>query len=179
MVSTEDLQKLSTEFERIAYIPEKQLTCSGVDDFQTFLESVVGDETIEIEAIRRGYETKGWSEDRALVWSDVEYLVEFLVKESKQVDLEQVSAEFERVAYSLEAQMTSPGVEGFQIFFESVFNTSMSGVQEVRRGYEEKGWDEKKTLTWPEVKSMVELLLSRSTQMESMQDDDKISESDR
>ena len=71
MATACDLPKLSAEFERIALI----LSEDGIARL-----------AIAVEEVRRGYEAKGWSEDRSLIWSEVEALVEFLVEDTVHVD---------------------------------------------------------------------------------------------
>ena len=81
-----DFEKLNAEFERIAHISEEdniaRLTSPGVEGFKIFLEIAFEGNTIEVEEIRRVYEAKGWSEDRSLIWAEVESMVEILIKDT-------------------------------------------------------------------------------------------------
>ena len=80
---------MSTEFDRLAPISSEdgiaRLPSSGVEGLQIFLASVVEENPIAVEEVRRGYEAKAWSEDRSLIWSEVEALVEFLVEDTVHV----------------------------------------------------------------------------------------------
>ena len=90
MATACDLPKLSAEFERIALTFEEdgiaRLASPGVEGLQIFLASVVEENPIAVEEVRRGYEAKGWSEDRSLIWSEVKALVGFLVKDTVPID---------------------------------------------------------------------------------------------
>ena len=90
MATACDLPKLSAEFERIALTFEEdgiaRLASPGVEGLQIFLASVVEENPIAVEEVRRGYEAKGWSEDRSLIWSEVKALVGFLVKDTVPMD---------------------------------------------------------------------------------------------
>ena len=81
---------MSAECESIAPISSddgiERLPSPGVEGLQIFLASVVEENPIAVEEVRRGYEAKGWSEDRSLIWSEVEALVEFLVEDTVHVD---------------------------------------------------------------------------------------------
>ena len=90
MATSIDLQKLYTEFDRIACTSSEdglaQLASPGVEGLQILLESVVNGNPIGVDEVRSGYEAKGWVENRSLNWSDVESMVGYLVKDSKHVD---------------------------------------------------------------------------------------------
>ena len=69
MTTSMDLQKLSTEFERIADTSSEdgiaRLPSPGVGGLQILLASVVDGNPIGVQEVRCGYETKGWPEDRS------------------------------------------------------------------------------------------------------------------
>ena len=84
MARSLNLQKLSTEFERIAHTSSEdgiaRLASPGVEGLHIFFASVVGGNHIGVQEVRGGYEAKGWYEDRSLIWSEVESMVEFILK---------------------------------------------------------------------------------------------------
>ena len=90
MATSIDLQKLFTEFERIAETSSEdglaQLVSSGVEGLQILLESVVDENPVGVEEVRSGYEAKGWVDNESLTWSDVESMVQFLEKDTKHVN---------------------------------------------------------------------------------------------
>ena len=83
---------MSTEFERIADTSSEdgvpRMQSPGVEGLQLFLASVVDENTIGVQEVRNGYEAKSWSEDRSLIWSEVESMVEFLGEDTTRVDEE-------------------------------------------------------------------------------------------
>ena len=85
-----DLQKLSAEFDRIAQTSSEdgraRLPFPGVEGLQVFLAGVLDENSIGVEEVRNGYQAKGWSEDRSLIWSEAESMVEFLVRDATHVD---------------------------------------------------------------------------------------------
>ena len=92
MASSLGPQKLSTEFERIAHTSSEdgiaRLASPGVEGLHIFFASVVGGNLIGVQEVRGGYEAKGWSEDRSLIWSEVESMVEFIVKGTTHSDVD-------------------------------------------------------------------------------------------
>ena len=84
------------------------------------------------------------------------------------IDLQRLFTEFNRIAFASSAdglaQLSSPGVEGLQIFLASGVYEIPVGVDEVRSGYQAKGWVENRSLTWSDVVSMVEYLMSLQLQ---------------
>ena len=84
------------------------------------------------------------------------------------IDLQKLFTEFNRIAFASSsdglAQLSSPGVEGLQIFLASGVDEIPVGVDEVRSGYQAKGWVENRSLTWSDVVSMVEYLMNLQLQ---------------
>ena len=102
MTTSMDLQKLSIEFERIADTSSEdgiaRLPSPGVEGLQILLASVVDGNPIGVQEVRSGYEAKGWPEDRSFIWSEVESLVEFLVKDTVHAEVEMDNAHAAEVA---------------------------------------------------------------------------------
>ena len=92
MARSLDLQKLSTEFERIAHTSSEdgiaRLASPGVEGLHICFACVVGGNLIGVQEVRGGCEAKGWSEDRSLIWSEVESMVEFIVKGTTHSDVD-------------------------------------------------------------------------------------------
>lgn len=93
------------------------------------------------------------------------------------LDLPKLSSEFERIAHKSEEdnilRLTSPGIEGFQIFLESVSVENTIGVQQIKSCFEEKKWSEARSLSWEDVESIVEFLYGDSKQVEETKDVDE------
>ena len=85
-----DLDKLFTQFQSIADTSSEesppQLINPGVEGLQVLLESVVDDNPVGVEAVRRVYKENGWADSESLTWSDVKSLVQSLGKDTKDVN---------------------------------------------------------------------------------------------
>ena len=85
-----DLRRLSAEFERIAATSSEdgmaRLQVPGVEGLQILFAGNVEGNTIGVEELRNVYKAKGWSENRSLAWSEVEFMVELLPKDSPHGD---------------------------------------------------------------------------------------------
>ena len=90
MASWLDPEKSSTEFERTANTYSEdgiaRLACPGVEGLQIFFASVADGNPITVEEVRSGYEAKGWSAARSLSWSEVEFMVQFIAKDTTHSD---------------------------------------------------------------------------------------------
>ena len=77
--------------------------------------------------------------------------------------MELLKTDFQRIAQPVsdeetEAQITSPGIEGMYVFLAGVFAEGTIKMQDVRRGYEEMGWSQERSLVLVDVEKIAEFL---------------------
>ena len=74
-----NLKTLSAEVERIAQTSSEdgmaRLTRPGAEGLQVFFASVSDDNTISVEDNQKGYHANSWSQDRSLMWEEIESMV--------------------------------------------------------------------------------------------------------
>lgn len=90
MASFVDRQSLRDEFERVASHVESdaeaRLMSPGVEGIVKLLESITEGEAFGIEEVRHVFEAKEWVESVDVTWSELEALVETLIKNVPKVD---------------------------------------------------------------------------------------------
>ena len=90
MASSVDTQRLREEFGRVAghveSDDEARLASPGVEGMEKFLESVTECEVFGIEQVRHVFQAKEWDENVDVTWSDLEALVDALIKSAPKVE---------------------------------------------------------------------------------------------
>ena len=90
MASFVNRQSLRDEFERVASHMESddvaRLVSPGVEGIVKLLESITEGEAFGIEEVRHVFEAKEWVESVDVTWSELEALVDTLIKNVPKVD---------------------------------------------------------------------------------------------